>query len=810
MQNKHKLLGAVVLMASSTTQSYAELANGSILNFEPGVVTSSPYGSTFVKSGSYFGMDTNGNNAVTANERTALTQNDGIILGTAQSASGSHSGAPNGSEIEGIGKAWGFFGNTGLHYTSTAANVLTATGNTATVDLSGWVVTWNFIDPIPMSSRAWEAGFTDGVAQITCGFDCADGDTYTLNYSATVPDGDPSGFGNVKYTLRYVGTITVPNTPPTVSNSIITVNAGGTGTVDVTSTGDDPDGDNANLVAVSLVPGLNGALSGENTGTITYTNTNTSATSDTFTYKVNDGTDDSLASATVSVTINAIPVANADSASTTPGSTITINLLSNDTDEDGNGTIDATSVIEDGSISNGTISINTSTGVATYINDGTTGTDTFSYTVDDDNGATSNSALVSIDVQADPAPTCNGTTLTLNQDTSSVLTVSNFATAGDVSKTLDYSTIATSTPSNGGISINTTTGVITYTPTAGYFGSDLFTYTINDNTKTCVAATINVNVNSTNTTPVTNADSISTNTGTAVNIDVTSNDTDDDAITNSTITITNAPSNGTAVVSSGMITYTPSTGFSGSDNFTYTLTDVESAQSLNATVTITVVATVPSATAGSVTPGNTASGAGSTTGRIASTDLTVIDEGDTAKQGIESSCIGGCFDFIVSGLSNGGTTQVVLPLTATIPTPAEGHSYTYRKLNIATSTWSTFDTSGDNAIHSADGTISGSTTSCPAADDTVYDSSPNITIGHECIRLTIVDGGPNDDDGLANGTVVDPGGVAESFFIDTRTSGTDGCSMTGTTRNANNHADWWLVSAFIGLLGWFSLKRKQA
>jgi hypothetical protein len=37
---------------------------------------------------------------------------------------------------------------------------------------------------------------------------------------------------------------------------------------------------------------------------------------------------------------------------------------------------------------------------------------------------------------------------------------------------------------------------------------------------------------------------------------------------------------------------------------------------------------------------------------------------------------------------------------------------------------------------------------------------PGLSEGHWCVQLTIEDGGPNDDDGLANGTIVDPGGVA--------------------------------------------------
>jgi len=794
MQYKHNLLKpistALLLAGCVLTQQAAQAAlpAKAVLNFTDGVngcvaggtYPTCNYNVTTVDPGSYFAMDLNGTGFIEQTRVAMFSSGTGVTLETAQAV----------GEID---LDWIFGGPNGRHLTLNAlATTSTGSANTYDVTMAGWTVNWGAEGNIDMGA---------GIATLTCAAACALGDTFSLDYETNVPTG---AFTGVPYQLHLEGTIGKVNAPPTVSGSAITVNAGGTGTVDVTSTGDDPDGDNANLVAVSLVPGNNGTLSGANTGTITYTNTNTSATSDTFTYKVSDGAASSLDLATVSVTINAIPVANADGASTTPSSTITINLLSNDTDADGNNTIDATSVIEDGSISNGTISINSS-GVATYINDGTTGIDTFSYTVADDNGARSNSALVSIDVQADPAPTCNGATLSLNQDTSSDLTVSNFATAGNISKTLDNSTIATSTPSNGGISINTTTGVITYTPTAGYIGSDAFTYTIADDTKTCVAATVIVNVISTNTKPVTNADSISTNAGTAVDIDVTSNDTDDDAITNSTITITNTPSNGTAVVSSGMVTYTPIAGYAGSDSFTYTLTDVESAQSLNATVTVEVVtssASTPTSPEGVLTCGTTAISVSNTSCVVTTTDIGVDDTGFGKEQGVSQSCIGGCFDFTISGVTVGTQAQVVLPLGTAIPAKIlsnQGHKLVYRKL--MSTGWQDFDLT-DDSIASAAGTISGSDTICPVANDASYING--LTSGDRCVRLTITDGGPNDADGLANGTVVDPGGVSETYF----TSGSDGCSMSNTPANARDHADWLLVAAFLTMLGLFRLRNK--
>ncbi len=148
---------------------------------------------------------------------TAITGLNGIVLGTTQTASGSHTGAPGtvAGENPDIDNPWIFFGNTGMHQTTSPSNVLTASGNTATIDLSGWNVTWNGIPSIPMGSGAWGAN-ADGVADIVCGVDCGDGDTYTLTYTATVPVGDPSGFGGVAYGLNLVGTVSAIPVPAAV------------------------------------------------------------------------------------------------------------------------------------------------------------------------------------------------------------------------------------------------------------------------------------------------------------------------------------------------------------------------------------------------------------------------------------------------------------------------------------------------------------------------------------------------------------------------------------------------------------------
>ena len=155
-----------------------------------------------------------------------LTGHDGLILGTLQTASGSHSGVPDGSESPGIDNPWSVLLHTGMHLTvNTPPTVLSASGNTATLDFSGWYFIWNGVEPgdnidvpgIHIGTGAWLEGTTDGVANVSCAVDCGHGDTYTLIYSAVGPsDGTTNAFGDVPYYLEMHGTISAVPLPASV------------------------------------------------------------------------------------------------------------------------------------------------------------------------------------------------------------------------------------------------------------------------------------------------------------------------------------------------------------------------------------------------------------------------------------------------------------------------------------------------------------------------------------------------------------------------------------------------------------------
>ena len=102
---------------------------------------------------------------------------------------------------------------------------------------------------------------------------------------------------------------------------------------------------------------------------------------------------------------NIPPTANNDSATTVQNTAVVITVVANDTDPDG--TINPATVIITGAPLHG-IAVAYSNGTVTYTpNAGYTGTDTFTYTVKDNNGAISNGATVTVTVtpsHSEPAP----------------------------------------------------------------------------------------------------------------------------------------------------------------------------------------------------------------------------------------------------------------------------------------------------------------------------------------------------------------------------------------------------------------------
>ncbi|HEY5760837.1 MAG TPA: choice-of-anchor U domain-containing protein, partial [Steroidobacter sp.] len=112
--------------------------------------------------------------------------------------------------------------------------------------------------------------------------------------------------------------------------------------------------------------------------------------------------------------------------------------------------------------------------------------------------------------------------------------------------------------------------------------------------------------------------------------------------------------------------------------------------------------------------------------------------------------VGGYFDFVVSDLQRAGqSVNVVLPQRQALR-----ENSMYRKWNSRLGVWLAFVSDTANSLASAPG----SEGNCPPPDSPAYRAGLNV--GDWCVRMTLQDGGPNDDDGQRNGSISDPGGIA--------------------------------------------------
>ncbi len=145
-------------------------------------------------------------------------------------------------------------------------------------------------------------------------------------------------------------------------------------------------------------------------------------------------------------------------------------------------------------------------------------------------------------------------------------------------------------PVNGTLSLSPVTGAFTYTPAGNYFGPDSFTYRASDNVLTSTLATVSITVTPVNDPPVAIGDAYTTPANTPLIVaapGVLGNDSDLDGPTISAVLGISTTSGALTLNANGAFTYTPTTGFTGTDSFTYQAFD-GMASSAAVTVTISV------------------------------------------------------------------------------------------------------------------------------------------------------------------------------------------------------------------------------
>ncbi|MBL4631679.1 MAG: HYR domain-containing protein [Paraglaciecola sp.] len=172
---------------------------------------------------------------------------------------------------------------------------------------------------------------------------------------------------------------------------------------------------------------------------------------------------------------------------------------------------------------------------------------------------------------------------------------------------------------------------------------------------------------------------------------------------------------------------------------------------------------------------------GSGSGQVNSSDI----ESRSQSQADTITNIGGIFDFEISELPiPGQTIDLVMPQLAPVP-----ESPVYRKF--IGDSWFDFIENGTDNLASTQGTEG----YCPPPDDIAY--TAGLTPGHWCVKVTIMDGGPNDADGEANNRIVDPGGVGTSQ----PTQVVDNNSHDDSNKSTSDGgALYWWGLVFLGIL----------
>ena len=196
------------------------------------------------------------------------------------------------------------------------------------------------------------------------------------------------------------------------------------------------------------------------------------------------------------------------------------------------------------------------------------------------------------------APVANDDSAVVNEDSSVTIDV----LGNDTDAESDALTVDSLTqPSHGTAVLNA--GKIDYTPAANYSGANSFSYVASDGQATD-GATVSVTVTPVDDAPTASATSATTDAGVPVTVGLSGTDIDSCELTFQVVglpshggvgTLTNAPcSAGSPNGDSASVVYTPGAGYSGSDSFTYRVSDgTLSSSTVTVALTVNAVASGP-------------------------------------------------------------------------------------------------------------------------------------------------------------------------------------------------------------------------
>ncbi len=437
---------------------------------------------------------------------------------------------------------------------------------TGFVDTS--VIRWNGSDRLTYYASPWRL-----VTEIT-EQDIASGGTVTI--TVFNPDVGHGG-GGVSNALTF--TFGQPNRPPIAFDDYAVTNEDEPVTVEVTANDLDEDGNLDPTMATQWGHPSHGTTWNNWDGSIVYTPDPNYNGTDSFPYLVCDIYGLCSAPATVNITINPVndaPAAVDDEATTNEDTSVTIDVLANDSDVDGDMlTVDSVTNGNSGSVANNAASV-TYTPNANY-----NGMDSFSYQVCDADGACAAATVTITIAPINDAPAAIDDQAATNEDTSVTIDV----LANDLDVDGDILTVDSVTNGSNGMVVNNGSNV-TYAPNPNFNGMDSFSYTVSDGNGGSATANVSVTVSPVNDAPVAGDDAAITDEDVAVVIAVLANDSDVDGHPLIVESVT-PPLNGTVVNNGSNVTYAPNPNFNGTDSFSYTLSD-RNGGSATANVSVTV------------------------------------------------------------------------------------------------------------------------------------------------------------------------------------------------------------------------------
>jgi N-acetylneuraminic acid mutarotase len=361
--------------------------------------------------------------------------------------------------------------------------------------------------------------------------------------------------------------------------------------VAIALTGSDAEG--APLTFSVTVPPSRGVLSGS-APNLVYTPFANINGSDFFEFVVGDGV---LSSAPAAVIldvrpVNDPPVAAADAYVTDEDVPLVVpaaGVLANDSDIDP----DALTAILVTAPAHGVLALNLD-GSFTYTpNPNYNGPDAFSYRASD---GLLDSAPITVGLTILPvndAPVAAADAYFVDKNTPLVVSAPGVL-SNDTDVESDPLTVAlVAAPATGAL-VFAADGSFTYTPVQGFTGVVSFTYRANDGALDSGVSTVTLTVTSPNNRPTTHRDAYGVFRDTTISVPssqgvlANDNDVDGDALT---ALLVSGPSNGTLALNpNGSFTYTPTSGFTGADEFAYKASDGRSESGVE-TVTLSVTAT---------------------------------------------------------------------------------------------------------------------------------------------------------------------------------------------------------------------------